>query len=33
MQALQLLVDRIMSLFALGIGFPEDFFKTVREPS
>ena len=32
MEALPPVVDRIMSLFALAIGFPEDFFKTVRCP-
>ena len=32
MEALPPVVDRIMSLFALGIGFPEDFFKKVRRP-
>ena len=30
MQALPPVVDRILSLFALGIGFPKDFFKKVR---
>ena len=30
MEVLPPVVDRLMSLFALGIGFPEDFFKTVR---
>ena len=30
MKALPPVVDRILSLFALGIGFPEDFFKKVR---
>lgn len=29
MQALQQLVDRLMSLFAVGLGFPEDFFAEV----
>ena len=32
MEALPPVVDRLMSLFALGIGFPEDFFKSVRCP-
>ena len=29
MEALPPVVDRILSLFALGIGFPETFFKDV----
>ena len=32
MQALQQLVDRLMSLFAVGLGFPEDFFAEVQNP-
>ena len=31
MQALQQLVDRLMTLFAVGLGFPEDFFAEVQE--
>ncbi len=30
MEALPPVVDRLMSLFALGIGFREDYFKDVR---
>ena len=30
MKTLPPVVDRILSLFALGIGFPEDFFKKVK---
>ena len=30
MKALPPVVDRILSLFARGIGFPETFFKDVR---
>ena len=30
MHALPPVVDRVMSCFALGLGFPEDFFKEVR---
>ena len=33
MKALPPVVDRILSLFALGIGFPETFFKDVSTPS
>ena len=29
MHALPPVVDRVMSCFALGLGFPEDFFKEV----
>ena len=32
MHALQQLVDRLMSLFAVGLGFPEDFFADVWNP-
>ena len=32
MKALPPVVDRILSLFALGIGFPETFFKDVSAP-
>ena len=30
MEVLPPVVDRLMSLFALAIGFPEDFFKPVH---
>ncbi|CAL5228586.1 g11746 [Coccomyxa viridis] len=33
MEALPPVVDRLMSLFALAIGFPEDFFKTITDVS
>lgn len=33
MKVLPPVVDRIMSLFALALGFPENFFKTVRYPA
>lgn len=32
MEALPPVVDKIMSIFALGLGFPEDFFKKVTSP-
>ena len=32
MKVLPPVVDRILSLFAIGIGFPETFFKDVSAP-